>query len=177
MTKSLPLTFQRQTFLTKFVFGIYYLCKFINKWMVKYETDEKKKNTYIVQQSVLGGYSVFELCRNTPLAIVEINGKTLEKGTGWLCSKNFPNPAAANMAKNFKTLKPIMGEMLASTIIEYLDKTTNEPIILVFPTNEVMCCGDLNDCIKRLNHQTRQDYHRQMRIREKYIRKILEKEH
>lgn len=137
---------------------------------------KKKKNTYVIKQPVLGGYSAFELCQSTPLAVVTINGKPVDNKSGWLTSLDFPNPAAVNMVKSFGKLKPIMGEKLASTIIEYLDKETGEPVAMLFPTNEVMTRGDLADFLKCLNHKTRQDFFRQIKIRDNLLYKVIEKQ-
>ena len=57
---------------------------------------KKRKNTYVIQQNVFGGYSVFELCQSTPLAVVEINGKSLEQKTGWL-NRHLRNSAALKL--------------------------------------------------------------------------------
>lgn len=137
---------------------------------------KKKKNTYVIKQPVLGGDSAFELCQSTPLVVVEINGKPVENKSGWLTSLDFPNPAAVNMVKSFEKLKPIMGEKMASTIIEYLDKETGEPVAMLFPTNEVMTRGDLADFLKCLNHKTRQDFFRQIKIRDNLLYKVIEKQ-
>ncbi len=137
---------------------------------------KKKKNTYVIKQPVLGGYSTFELCQSTPLAVVTINGKPVDNKSGWLTSLDFPNPAATNMVKSFKELKPIMGERMASTIIEYLDKETGEPVAMLFPTNEVMTRGDLADFLKCLNHKTRQDFFRQIQIRERLLNNLKDKQ-
>lgn len=133
---------------------------------------KKKKNTYVIKQPVLDGYSAFELCQSTPLAVVTINGKPVDNKSGWLTSLDFPNPAAANMVKSFEKLKPIMGERLASTIIEYLDKETGEPVAMLFPTNEIMCKTGKEELKKYLNHKTRQDLRRQTQIREKFLNKL-----
>lgn len=130
---------------------------------------KKRKNTYVIQQNVFVGYSVFELCQSTPLAVVEINGKSLEQKTGWLNSLDFPNPGAIDMIKSFKVLEPVMGKKLASTIVEYLDKETGEPVAMLFPTNDIMYREDLPDFLNRLNHMSRKDLHYQMMKRARYL--------
>ena len=75
----------------------------------------------------------------------------------------------------FDKLEPVMGTRLASTIVEYLDKETNEPVAMLFPTNEIMYREDAShDFTSRLNHATRQDLKRQMSVREKYLKKLAE---
>lgn len=71
----------------------------------------------------------------------------------------------------YKDFAPIMGK-LAQTIIEYLDKDTNETVAILFPTNEIMCREDYPDFEKRLNHASRKDLQYQMKLREKYLKRI-----
>ena len=139
---------------------------------------KKKKNTYVVKISaVMANLSAFELCDSTPMAVVTINGKPVQNASGaWMHCTPFPNPAASNMAKAFSKLEPLMGEKMASTIIEYLDKDTNDPVALLFPTNEIMCRNDLVDFMKRLNHASRHDLNRQMQIRERMMHQALTKQ-
>ena len=93
----------------------------------------KKKNTYVVSLSnILGDLSVFE---ETPLAVVTLNGETVQNNTDWLKAIKFPNPGAKYMYQSHGRLSIIMGEKLASTIVEYLDKKTGEPILTLFPQN------------------------------------------
>jgi len=136
---------------------------------------KKKKKTYVITTSVLGNLSLFGGCKSTPLVVVELNGKKINQGTGWHTGTEFPNPAASNMVGVFDKLEPVMGTRLASTIVEYLDKETNEPVAMLFPTNEIMYREDAShDFTSRLNHATRQDLKHQMSVREKYLKKLAE---
>lgn len=84
-------------------------------------------------------------------------------------STYFPNPSAHNMAMAYDSLKPVMGEKLSCTIIEYLDKSTNAPVAYLFPTNEIEARPGF---MSRLNHASRQDLRRQMAIRQKLLRYV-----
>lgn len=111
------------------------------------------------------------------MVVVELNGKKVNQDTGWKSGTEFPNPGASDMVVAFKQLQPIMGEKLASTIVEYLDKETNEPVAMLFPTNDIMYREDAGkNFTNRLNHATRQDLKRQMSVREKYLKKLAEKQ-
>lgn len=138
---------------------------------------KKKKNTYVVKISgIIANLQSFEMCRSTPLPVITLNGKPVQNTTGWMECDQFPNPAAQNMISAFDTLKPIMGEKLASTIIEYLDKDTFEPVAMLFPTNEIMCRSDVVDFVARLNHASRKDLTRQMLIRDRILRAVKEQQ-
>lgn len=137
---------------------------------------KKKKNTYIINHRGLINAYLFSDNKTTPLAIIEINGEKISHSNGWRNCFQFPNPAAYNMIKQFDKLKPVMGERLACTIIEYLDKETEDPVALLFPTNEIMYCEDAgSNYLNRLNHATRQDLDKQMRIREKHLQMLKSK--
>ena len=102
------------------------------------KSTKKKKNTYVVNlDTTLCPLELFCLCKNTPMAVVTLNGEKLQENTNWNGSMLFPNPPATTMVNMYKQLKPIMGKKLASTIIEYHDKETKEPITFLFPTNEI----------------------------------------
>lgn len=140
----------------------------------KMRETKKKKNTYVVHFSALNNLEVFEYCDTTPMRVVTVNGKSVQNISGWASMTQFPNPGAHNMVTAFKKLQPIMGEKLASTIVEYLDKDTYEPVAMLFPTNEIMCRTDVVDFMKRLNHASRKDLNRQIQIRDRMMRKMLE---
>lgn len=136
---------------------------------------KKRKNTYVVKlKDVMADLNAFELCEKTPLAVVTLNGKPVQNAGTWMQCNQFPNPGAAHMISAFPELHPIMGEKMASTIIEYLDKDTSEPVAMLFPTNEIMCRDDLPDFTQRMNHASRQDLYRQMKIRDRILRQIME---
>ena len=127
----------------------------------------KKKNTYIVQFSTFANSQLFDLCPCTPLTVVNKNGQRIANSGSFFASTDFPNPAAHNMTLAYEHLRPVMGERLACTIVEYLDKYTNTPVAYLFPTNEIDARPDF---MSRLNHASRQDLRRQMAIRQKLLR-------
>lgn len=133
---------------------------------------KKKKNNYIVKISDFGTNKFFEFCKNTPLAVIEINGQPVQHANGWLKCTEFPNPGASIMSQKFDTLKDIMGERLASTIVEYLDKETNEPVVLLYPTNHISYKANQKDYLSRLNHASRKDLKYQLEIRQKFLEKL-----
>ena len=136
---------------------------------------KKEKNTYIVK--IPGSAVYYKSQRSTPFIIETVNGKPVSEQTNGLMRLDFPNPAAYKMAHSFKTLKPVMGEKLARTIVEYLDKDTRETVALLFPTNRVVHNPMDPDFISRMNHATRRDFKRQMAIRQNFIDKINENQH
>lgn len=130
---------------------------------------KKNKNTYVVKITPHLNEQ-FSLCNETPLAVVKLNGKPVQEDAGWMRTTHFPNPATTTMVEMYDELKPIMGESLASTIIEYQDKETKHPIALLFPTNEMLArCNSVEELTQRLNHATRHDLERQIKIRNKYL--------
>ena len=131
-----------------------------------------KKNTYVIDCSNFN-YLLFSEQPITPLIIIEKNGKPISDfGTSKKTpSLQFPNPCAYEMTINYKNFESVMGK-LAQTIIEYLDKDTNETVAILFPTNEIMCREDYPDFEKRLNHESRKDLQYQMKLREKYLKRI-----
>ncbi len=142
---------------------------------VPHET-KKKKNTYVVKFSAFANLDLFEHCEYTPLTVVNVNGRPVKNMAGWIKATPFPNPCAHNMVSAYPKLKPIMGEKMACTIIEYLDKDTYEPVAMLFPTNEIICRTDLVDFMTRLNHATRRDLNRQIQIRDRIINKYQEQQ-
>lgn len=132
-----------------------------------------KKNTYVINYSNFN-YLVFCEQPSIPLEVQEKNGKTLKKHEKNEKILHFPNPCAYEMTINYKNFESVMGK-LAKTIVEYLDKETNESIAMLFPTNEIMCREDYPDFEKRLNHASRKDLQYQMRLREKFLKQMKEK--
>ena len=62
-----------------------------------------------------------------------------------------------------------MGEKMASTIVEYLDKETGRPVLMLVPTTCHIFDGYENNYMERLNHASRRDLEYQMRKREMLI--------
>ena len=136
---------------------------------------KKKKNTYqIALSGLMCDISCFCLCPNTPLAGVVLNGKKLQDNTGFLSCTQFPNPFAYQMQNVFSKLSP-MDKKTASTIIEYLDKETNQPVALLFPHGLHIKDGFEEKYMDCLNHATRRDLAKQIAIRQNLIEQLNQK--
>ena len=124
----------------------------------------KKKNTYIlkIQNTIFSSFpNLFSMCESTPLPVIEINGQPQSKDE-WLSCPRFPNPGATDMCNLYPQFKDAMGERMASTVVEYLDKETCEPVALLFPHTVHYKRPDFRD---RLNHASRRDFDRQIAMR------------
>ena len=130
------------------------------------------KNTYTITSSVLTDLTLFELCQETPLPVITINGKEQNQSSGFVSCKNFPNPCATSMAAKYKINTEVFGQKIAKTIIEYLDKETNQPVVLVFPNMMHVFDGFEENYLERLNHATRRDLLAQIKLRENLIAKF-----
>lgn len=128
---------------------------------------KKRKNTYTIKYSAFRDPCLWEWCSETPLYAAVINGQP-QKNEGFCVElTQFPNPGAYYMAEQRHTLPQIMGEKMATTIIEYLDKETNKPVATIFPTYVHIHDGYEKDFNKHLNHATRKDLEYQILIRRK----------
>ena len=146
----------------------------MNKNIPANHVSSKKKHTYIAHFPKMTIPGVFELCKCTPIAVSYINGVKQETRTGWLPAQQFPNPCANRAVLNFAKAKEQMGEILASTIIEYLDKYTLEPVAYIFPDEVYICDGYKDESDKmyfldRLNHATKRDFIREMEKRKRIL--------
>lgn len=130
----------------------------------------KKKNTYSIKFSHLINYEDFLYCLNTPLVVITKNGHPI-KQTGWDTAQSFPNPGAVRMGVNFELLRSVMGKKMATTIIEYLDKETNKPVVTLFPTYIHIHPEYTNGYLKHLNHASRKDLNYQIQLRFKALQK------
>lgn len=130
---------------------------------------QKKKNTYQVKFSPLMPAYLFELCSHTPLGVVVLNGKQIQTKDGWISTTDFPNPGASDMAKKQTVLREIMGEKIATQIVEYLDKETGKPVLQIYPEIMYVFDGYENNYMSRLNHASRRDLKRQIALRERLI--------
>lgn len=127
---------------------------------------KKKKNTYTIKFSPFCDSTVFGLCRSTPLAVVTLNGKNVQDvNSGFLSCTQFPNPFASNMQTVYATLVDL-DKKTASTIIEYLDKDTNQPVLYVFPHGVHINDGYEKTYAKHLNHASRRDLDKQIKLRQ-----------
>lgn len=133
---------------------------------------KKKKNTYTIAFSEIAPKNVFQLCRETPLGIIKKNGKQIQKQTDWLTCTPFPNPAACEMETVYRGVKNIIGETIATTIIEYLDKETGEPVCQLYPHTLHIFDGYKKTYMKHLNHASRRDLQHQIKIRQELLSKV-----
>ena len=65
-----------------------------------------------------------------------------------------------------------MGDKMASTVIEYLDKETGKPVLMLFPTTCYIFDGYENNYMQHLNHASRRDFEHQIKMREQCINKM-----
>lgn len=129
----------------------------------EYKPTHKKKNTYKIEMSTpLYNPTLFQLCQTTPMPVDQKNGTEVSRDT-WRTCVRFPTYGAQKMIKMYKHIQPVMGDV-ARTIVEYLDKESGKPVAYLFPT-DLYCMADLS----RLNHASRQDLNKQIRIRENML--------
>lgn len=145
----------------------------------KFGPTKKLKNTYVITFDTMMDESVWQLCRNTKLAVKTMDGENVQSDNGWKELTDFPNPCAYNMVCAYKALSKVMGEKLASTIVVYGDKTDRETArIMLFPTNEIMFYGkDSKSAKAQLNHASRRDLKYQMAKRQKYLDMLNQKQY
>ena len=134
---------------------------------------KKKKNTYQITFSPFMSTELFSLCKTAPLAVVVLNGKQIQESTGMISCTQFPNPGACEMAKKQTVLREIMGEKIATQIIEYLDKRTGQPVLQVFPELIQIFDGYEENYMSRLNHASRRDLKKQIALRERLISEFM----
>ncbi|MBQ8255977.1 MAG: hypothetical protein IJY99_03375 [Alphaproteobacteria bacterium] len=132
----------------------------------------KKKNTYTICFSSLMPLHAFQLCRETPLAVIKKNGQQTQEITDWLTCTMFPNPTANEMGTVYRGSKHIIGEKIATTIIEYLDKDTGEPVCQLYPHTLHIFDGYKKTYMQHLNHASRRDLQHQLKIRKQLLRKV-----
>ena len=137
---------------------------------------KKKKNTYTITFNVFTQLELFELCSSTPMPVISLNGKPQDtNGTGFISSKEFPNPCASTMVKERKLLADILGPKISHQIIEYLDKDTGQPIVQVYPDIVYIFDKYEQDYLTRLNHATRQDLQYQIALRRNLINEYMKR--
>ncbi len=128
---------------------------------------KKKKNTYTIAFSPFYDETMFSLCPKTPLGVKTLNGKEQSTSSGWISCQEFPNPEAIEFAKGQPKFKEILGDRIATTIIEYLDKKTGEPVVLLYPNIIYIFDKYENDYMEHMNHATRRDLLKQIKLRER----------
>lgn len=128
-------------------------------------TSHKKKNTYTIKFSHFIPYSLFSGCKHTPLTIIRKNNKKTQAAEGWTTSTEFPNPLASEMGSAHTMFKDILGEKISSEIVEYLDKKTNEPVVLLFPHGIYVYDKFGENYKSHLNHASRRDLEQRIQLR------------
>ena len=126
---------------------------------------KKRKNTYTITFNTLINNGMFSNCKQTPMPLITINGQKQDTNTGFIKSKPFPNPCANEMAVHHEQIAKSMGEKIATTIIEYLDKETNKPVIQLYPTTFYIFEDYKKDYLSHLNHATRRNFEYELRKR------------
>ena len=135
---------------------------------------KKKKNTYIITYNVMADATLFNLCKDTPLPVIEINGVKQDTTSGGFTNGiKFPNPCANDMVRSHDILREIMGERISATIIEYLDKDTGKPVVQVYPEGWYVFDNYGPDYMTRLNHASRRDLKHQLKIRDNMINEYI----
>ena len=134
---------------------------------------KKKKNTYQIKFSPFAQADLFSLCKNTPLAVVVLNGKQVQENNGLLSCTEFPNPCATRMAANQRFLSEALGSKISTQIIEYLDKATGKPVIQVYPDSFYIFDGYEENCMAHLNHASRRDLNKQIELRKKLLSQYM----
>lgn len=130
-----------------------------------------KKKTYRLKlNNILADFGLFQMCDFTPIPVLQVNGEIVQKTTGWMNSTEFPNPAATKMTTLFERNKKVLGETLASTVVDYKDKTTGQTIMMLFPDGTVMKTVE-GDPMQYLNHDSKKDYLFQLGLRTKLFEK------
>ncbi len=136
---------------------------------------KKQKNTYILSFNTLINKGIFSMCKATPVPLIYINGEKQESNTGWIKTKDFPNPSANEMAQRYIENAQKMGDKIATTVIEYLDKDTKQPVLQLYPTTIHIFSGYEQNYKSHLNHATRRDLDKEIKKRvfiDKYINRM-----
>ena len=141
----------------------------MNNFIVRSKS-RKRKNAYVVKiEGVLANYNAFGGCKEMPLIVAEKNGE-IQKTDGWAATTMFKNPGALDIVLNHEKYKEIFGERIASMIIDYCDKNSGIPVVTLFP-NMIWVDGEnMNDVLGRMNHETRRDCLRQIKMRKDLLR-------
>lgn len=137
---------------------------------------KKNKNTYTISMSSLMPYSLFGMCKNTPLAIVVKNGVQVQQKDGWMKATEFPNPLACEMGGKHEMFNKILGERISCQIVEYLDKETKEPVLLLFPHGIYVYDKFEDNYMERLNHASRRDLDRLIKLRNQLFSQYAERQ-
>ena len=148
----------------------------LNK-MRNFGPTKKKKNTYVLHISnLLPGDAVDWYGPTIPVLVLQKNGAiSKEEDPFFEPIKSFPNREIQYMIGTYRIARPIMGK-LAATVVEYLDKMTDEPILMLFPHSDMPLFlknfKSLAEAASRLNHASARDLYYQMQHRGDLIKKI-----
>ncbi|MEE1111239.1 MAG: hypothetical protein UIH99_03430 [Alphaproteobacteria bacterium] len=129
------------------------------------------KTTYNIKFGSFMPNAFFGMCYETPMAVIKINGVEQKTKTGWLGAVNFPNPCAYEMSVHQEQLQTVMGPDIATTIIEYKDCKTKDPVALLFPNALHVFDEYEKDYRKHLNNATLKDLDYEMAIRVALVEK------
>lgn len=128
----------------------------------QYKKSKKKKNTYVVHLNAEITPDAFKLCAYTPLVVEQKNGINIFEPKS---TTMFPIPGACEMENLYRQApewREIAGDKTAQTIIEYLDKKTGIPVLILYPTGHInsLVVNENVDTVAatRLNHASRQDF-------------------
>ncbi|MBQ2017646.1 MAG: hypothetical protein II208_03945 [Alphaproteobacteria bacterium] len=135
---------------------------------------KKKKNTYTIMFNVMSDNELMSLCKSSKLPVIEINGVKQEAKKGWITCLSFPNPCATEMVTSHDILREVLGDKISATIIEYLDKYTGKPVVQVYPEGWYVFDKYEADYMLHLNHASRRDLNKQLKLREEKIKEYLE---
>lgn len=136
----------------------------MNKNIPTNHISQKKKNTYIVDFNIMIDIGLFAHCKTTPVPVTHINGQEINTSMGFKRAHQFPNPQANDMFV-FHDIYDKPQDKTSSTIIEYLDKHTMQPVVYVFPNDIYVCTENKSDFLQHLNHATKRDFIRQLQTR------------
>lgn len=128
------------------------------------------KNTYVFSINRLVAHRFARgLFDTSHVALVRRNGEHTYEQKNILTDGSVDIAHCVNMIQDYDLLEPVMG-IIAATAVEYLDKDTGKPVVILFPASTHFCHGyDATTYNKHLNHTSRHDLAYQMRIREQMI--------
>lgn len=134
----------------------------------------KKKNTYILQipEMLMPSHKI-GIPKNIPLPLIIKNGKNIQSDYGVTATKYFPTTDVCHMQWEYVATQRYMGQKLASTVVEYLDKETNKPVLILFPTTCHIFKEYSKNYMSRLNHASRRDLEYEMQKRSRLIESML----
>lgn len=137
----------------------------MNQAILKNHISKKKKNTYTIGFNVMIDMGLFAYMKHTPMPLITINGEKQLSQSRWIQCKEFPNPCANEMAQSHTQTADKMGAKISITIIEYLDKETNKPVVQLYPESMYIFPEYGAGYKSHLNHATRRDLQKEINRR------------